>query len=221
MKLSDFITPKTAAGTALFLQWDGYHVFSIPQREILRSPERVRFCGVGGKRNAEESFMDCALRESTEEIGAVVSRLESADQTYFFGADGTIQPLDLTGDSIRPRLILEKRKHSGYGSMANQTAPYYLVAFDANLSGKPIPGNEIAGLLYLKDAHLLMIRQLPQLTMAEILAHGARIEYQSHRSIDCSTVLIPHGTAQFLIQQLADARMIDQNNQGERSSPLP
>lgn len=203
MKLSDLITPETPAGTALFLQWQGYHVFSIPQRELQQITHSVRFFGVGGKRQCpEETLVDCALRESVEEIGAVVSRLESAEQTHFCKADGTIEAVELTGSSIRPRLILEKRRHSHYGSMANQDGPYYLVAFNASLSARPLPQNEIAALLYLTDAHLLQVRQWTQATLAELLAAGAQVDIQPHAPIDCSTVLVPHGTAKFLIRQL-------------------
>lgn len=97
MRLSDLITSTMPAGAALFLKWNGYHVFSIPKRELARSPsvspnvatsedpeqspQIVRFFGVGGKRkHPGETFADCALRESIEEIGAVVSRLESAEK---------------------------------------------------------------------------------------------------------------------------------------------
>jgi 8-oxo-dGTP pyrophosphatase MutT (NUDIX family) len=202
VKLSDLITPDTLAGTALFLQWEGYHVFAIPQRELQHSEEQVRFFGVGGKRQAQESLVDCALRESREEIGGVVSRLISAPQTYFFKADGSIDLMDLSDNSIRPRLILEKRIHSQYGSMANQSASYYLVAFNASLSGKPIPSNEIAAIVYLKDFHLSLMRQFPQLTVAELLAQGAQIESQLDSPLNQSTVLIAHGTAKFLMRQL-------------------
>lgn len=201
MKLSNLITPETAAGTALFLQWDGYHVFSIPERELTRTTESVRFFGVGGKRKPSESLIDCALRESQEEIGAVVSHLEHAAQTYFVDAEGRIARIELVNPEIRPRLILEKRHHSTYGSMANQTAPYYLVAFNACLTGQPRPQNEIASLLYLKDVHLAWLRQQKSSTLAELLAQGAQIESQPHHLIATSTVLVPHGTANFLIQQ--------------------
>ncbi|XPM56081.2 MAG: NUDIX domain-containing protein [Leptolyngbya sp. IPPAS B-1204] len=200
MKLADLITPEMPAGTALFLQWDGYHVFSIPQRELVRADDRVRFFGVGGKRQAQESLIECALRESTEEIGAVVSQLESATQTYFLAADGSLKTIDLA-DEIRPRLILEKRQHSSQSSMA-QDASYYLVAFNARLSGKPVPSNEIAGILYLTDVHLSLIRRWSGLTMADMLSQGAQIDVQPHQAIHQSRILIPHGTAKFLIQQL-------------------
>lgn len=201
MKLTDLITPATPSGTALFLRWEGYHVFSIPEREFLKSPDCVRFFGVGGKRHPDESLIDCALRESIEEIGAVVSRLESAAQTHFFRADGTVELIEISSEGVRPRLILEKRQHSLYGSMANRKVAYYLVGFDACLIKKPTPSSEIAAILYLQDRHLVRMGQL-NFTLAELLHQGARVECQPNRCIDHSTVLMPHGTAQFLIQQL-------------------
>ncbi len=202
MKLSDLITPETSAGTALFLQWEGYHVFAIPQRELQHSEQQVRFFGVGGKRQAQESLIDCALREGREEIGAVITQLDSAAQTFFFKADGSIDLMNLSDDSVRPRLILEKRIHSLHGSMANRLAAYYLVAFNASLSGKPIPSNEIAAIVYLKDFHLALMRRLPNLTVSDLLAQGAQVESQLNCRLAQSTVLVAHGTAKFLMRQL-------------------
>lgn len=200
-QLSDLIAPTTPSGTALFLQWNGYHVFSIPKRELVRSSQSVRFFGVGGKRmNSSETFIDCALRESAEEIGHVVTNLLSAEQTYFFKADGTIECVDLSDDAIQPRLILEKRIHSAHGSMPNSNDPYYLVAFDANLSAKPQPSSEIAAIVYLKDRHLAWMKGQHR-AIAELTQAGAHIEYQANLSLQDSTVLIPHGTASFLVKQ--------------------
>jgi hypothetical protein len=205
VKLSDLITPTTSAGTALFLIWNGYHVFSIPKRDVLQALQSVRFFGVGGKRiNCHESLVDCALREGTEEIGAVVSSIDSAEHTYFLRANGSLEMVQLIESPIRPRLILEKRNHSDYGSMANLTAPYYLVAFNASLSGKPKPCNEIAATLYLKDTHLSLMKRQVNTTIATLMELGAHIEYQADSYLNTSMVLIPHGTARFLIRQLPD-----------------
>lgn len=202
MRLSDLIHAEAAAGAALFLRWQGYHVFSIPQRELNNDPQAVRFFGVGGKRqHGQESFADCALREGREEIGDVIQGLVSARCTYFLRATGELERIQLADEPIRPRLIWEKRQHSSYGSMAESNESYYLVAFDADLLAKPRPTNEIAALLYLSDRHLVQIQNHNSLTLGDLLAMGAEIDYQSQAAIAPSTLLVPHGTVHLLLEQ--------------------
>lgn len=199
------------------MRWQGYHVFSIPRREIRPLTKQVRFFGVGGKRQATELLVDCALREGNEEIGAVIAQICSAEQTYLFSADGTIQPIELSQTlssrldpkqaNIRPRLVLEKRSHSNYGSMAEQNAVYYLVGFNARLSARPLPSSEIAALLYLQDQHLARFRQFPQPSLGLLLQQGAQLDCQPNCQFDPELLLSPHGTAQFLIAQLGDGEM--------------
>lgn len=200
MHLSDLIQPTTAAGTALFLQWDGYHVFSIPCRELQRSPSQVRLFGVGGKRQSgAESFADCALREGQEEIGNVLVGLRSAQKTLFLNAAGAFECIELADEPIRPRLIWEKRNHSAHGSMADSQQAYYLVAFNAELRAKPQPCSEIAALVYLTDAHLAQMQTAQTLCIYDWLNLGVQIDYQRGISIPGTTVLIPHGTVYLLM----------------------
>jgi 8-oxo-dGTP pyrophosphatase MutT (NUDIX family) len=209
MYLSDLITPNARAGAALFLRWQGYHVFSIPKRELSRwqssarhLPRGVRFFGVGGKRqDAGESFINCALRESVEEIGAVVSQIKDAARTDFLKADGTIERINLSDDTVRPRLVLEKRTYSNSGSMTKSSEAYYLVAFNATLLAQPKPSSEIAALIYLNDEHLAWMKMGIRFAIADLLKTGAYIDYQASLSLDDTTLLLPHGTAQFLIKQ--------------------
>jgi 8-oxo-dGTP pyrophosphatase MutT (NUDIX family) len=205
MRLSDLITPTTPSGTALFLQWQGYHVFSIPKREIVRSPQSVRFCGVGGKRkNAAESFADCALRESQEEIGDVVDHLDSAAKTYLLTADGTLQTVEIEDEPIRPRFIFEKHRHTDHGSMAQSERSYYLVAFNAHLRAKPQPRKEIAAILYLKDEQLASIKAKSSISLEEFLKTGGKIDYQMNIQMNIqineTAQLIPHGTVHLLLK---------------------
>lgn len=200
MHLSDIIKPTSPAGTALFLTWKGYHVFSIPKREVLESPHRVRFCGVGGKReNSAEPFSECALRESREEIGDVVAHLNSAPQTYWLRSHGHLERIDLPDELIKPRLIFEKRRHSDYGSMADSNQVYYLVAFNATLKARPQPQNEIAALVYLTDQHLINLKANPQLSVADLVQMGALIDYQTNLELKDSAILVPHGTVHLLL----------------------
>ncbi|HEY9878043.1 MAG TPA: hypothetical protein V6D29_06280 [Leptolyngbyaceae cyanobacterium] len=202
MRLSDLIGPTTAAGTALFLRWEGYHVFSIPQREVLRNVERVRLFGVGGKRQTcAESFTECAMREGREEIGNVINGLTSAQRTLFLRPDGSFQCIDLPDEPVRPRLIWEKRTHSGHGSMADPNQAYYLVAFNADLSAKPQPHNEIAALVYLKDEHLAQMQAGEELSLRDWMSLGIKLEYQPGILIPDSATLTPHGTVFLLMQE--------------------
>lgn len=203
MRLSDLIQPLTPAGAALFLQWQDYHVFSIPKRELTHAAHAVRFSGVGGKRqHGQESFAACALREGEEEIGQVIDHLESAEQTYFLRADGQLERIQLTDGGILPQLVWEKRCHSSYGSMADSIQSYYLVAFNASLKAQPIPCNEVAAILYLKSQHLALMQGNQSQTLAEVLNAGGQIDFQPGCEVDRATPLIPHGTGLFLLARL-------------------
>lgn len=200
MHLSDLIQPTAAAGTALFLKWDDYHVFSIPRRELQRSLNQARLFGVGGKRQSgAESFADCALREGQEEIGNVIAGLRSAQKTLFLNAAGAFECIELVDEPIRPRLIWEKRNHSAHGSMADSQQAYYLVAFNAELWAKPQPCSEIAALVYLTDAHLVQMQAAQPLCVNDWLRLGVQIDYSPGVSIPETTVLIPHGTVYLLL----------------------
>ena len=152
IRISDIITPATPSGTALFIQWKGFHVFGIPKRDLNINSNHLRFYGVGGKRlEPNESWEDCAIREGNEETTNVVEQLYSSHLTYFFRSNGTIEQLKVVNESIVPRLILEKRKHSGHGIMAKSDDHYYLVAFDATVSEKPKASGEISALVCIPE----------------------------------------------------------------------
>jgi 8-oxo-dGTP pyrophosphatase MutT (NUDIX family) len=202
ISLSDLISRTTPSGAALFLRWQGHHVFSIPTRELAHGGDRLRFFGVGGKRRSpDESWTDCALRESTEEIGAVVSAIHSAEQTYFLSADGEVITVRLLESGLRPRLILEKRAHSSYGSLASSQQAYYLLAFDASLRAKPQPSSEIAALLYLQDGHLQQMQTGDRPTLGSLLSTGAKLDLQAGIQLSSDVTLVPHGTAAFLTHE--------------------
>lgn len=200
MRLSDLIQPSTPAGAALFLRWQDYHVFSIPKREMRNTPQQIRFFGVGGKRqDCQESFAACALRESQEEIGPVVSQVYSAAETVFLKGNGEVQMLHLADDGIQPRLIWEKQRHSDHGSMAHSSQSYYLVAFDGELTQRPTPRNEIAALLYLTDAHLDSIRLQAGLSYQRLIELNGQIDCQPGFAVPESATLVPHGTVLLLL----------------------
>jgi len=207
LKISDIITPATPSGTALFLKWEGFHVFGIPRRDVIQESEFVRFYGVGGKRdNPNESWVDCAIREGNEETNRAIDEIEESEKTSFFRANGIIENINIVSENKRPRLILEKRKHTGYGSMAKSADHYYLIAFNASLKKKPEPNGELAVMVFLKDQHLSMIRRRSDVTVAELQHYGAIFETQEGIDLDRNKVLVPHGTAVYVMRQLPETK---------------
>ena len=148
----------------------------------------------------QESFIDCALRESREEIGEVISHIESAAQTYLLSSDSTLTPIELEDQVIKPQLIWEKHRHSDHGSMAHSKKIYYLVAFRGHLLAKPKPLNEIAAIIYLNNNHLALIKRHENIVLEDLLMAGAKIDCQTDSPLLPSTRFAPHGTVHFLIR---------------------
>ncbi|MEQ9209834.1 MAG: hypothetical protein RLN96_08330, partial [Pseudomonadales bacterium] len=169
--------------------------------DLIDKVKVVRFYGIGGKRKTpSESLDDCARREGREETGHAVNALTSAKETHFFRADGTIQPINVEATGPRPRLIYEKRDHSGYGSMKKRDGYYYMVGFEGMLDKEPEPTHEMAALLFLTDEHLAKFGRRMDITLGEILSEGAQIKEQKGSHVDREKKLSPHGTASFLIR---------------------
>jgi hypothetical protein len=202
IKLNSLITPATPSGTALFLKWNEFHVFGIPKRYLLASNE-LKFYGIGGKKNESDgTWEDCALREGAEETSSAIGKLVSSTHTDLFRANSIIKPITIIESEITPRLILEKRKHSGLGAMSKTDDHYYMVGYDATLIKKPIPSRELGAILFLKDHHLKHIRDRIQVTLSDILEMGAEISIQDGCQVDVHKSLLPHGLAIYLLRKL-------------------
>ena len=201
ISLDKIITPATPAGTALFLNWNGFHIFGIPRRDVIDGAEYLRFYGVGGKRdNPMEPLDQCALREGAEETGYSVKGLTSSPTTDYFHADGTISRINLTGTAVLPRLIYEKYNHTGLGSMRKGDDYYYMIGFDGTLAQKPKPSKELGALLYVTNRHLALFNRRTDITLAELLSDGAEIQEQGDVSIERGKILVPHGTASYMVR---------------------
>lgn len=201
--IREIITPATPAGSALFLIWEKkYHVFGIPKRDLIEK-SHVRFYGLGGKRDSHlESFEDCAFREGNEETQNSIGKLSSADSTDFFRANGIIEPILIKDSPIVPRMILEKKKHSGYGSMLVTDDHYYVVGYNAELKNKPMPSREIGAILYLTDEHLKILKYRFDVSIEEMESYGAIFHEQEGVNIDRKKTLLPHGTAAYLVRKI-------------------
>lgn len=201
VRLGDLVSPATPSGTALFLHWDGRHAFGIPKRDVLQSKSKVRIYGLGGKRiDSQEAFEDCALREGNEEANGSVGKLVSSDTTDFFRADGAIIPIDIIGEKTVPRLIYEKREHTGRGAMKKGDDSYYVVGYDAEFSQRPRPSGELGALVYLDDNCLRALAKHGSMLLSDLLAEGALIDEQDGFVVPRDSRMEPHGTALYLLR---------------------
>jgi Predicted nucleotide-binding protein containing TIR-like domain len=203
MNVSDIITPATPSGTALFLKWKDYHVFGIPKRDLIEESDYLRFFGIGGKKHSDESYEECAIREGNEETDDSIEEIRDSKYTHFLTSIGTLEEIKIINSNKTPRLILEKKNHSGYGSMSKLDDIYYLLAFDATLLKKPKASGELAALVFVKDHQLSLIKKRNDLSIGELIEHGMILEEQEGISINRNKILVPHGTAVYLMRKIS------------------
>jgi hypothetical protein len=146
---------------------------------------------------ARDSVLTGAYRN--EESGGAIGRLEDSRVTDFFRSNGTIEKIEIIESRVRPRVIIEKSTHTGHGVMKDE-AYYYATAFDASLARKPLPAKEIAAILYVTEEHLDLISRRSDSTLGQLFSAGAMIEEQHGCTIDRERVLVPHGTASYLMR---------------------
>ncbi|MCW3847734.1 nucleotide-binding protein [Sphingomonas sp. LB-2] len=201
--LSDLISPATPAGAALFLKWDGMHVFGVPRRDISASHNRLRFFGIGGKREHEDETLEaCALREAREELAGAIDVLKDADTTTYVRRDGTTREIYIAEQGVIPRLVLERANYAGAELRSSTSEDYVLVGFDAELNAEPRPHRELAAILLMNDACLNHFLHEPTLELSRLEALGGKAIFQNDISIPGTAKLVPHGTAAFLIRSL-------------------
>ena len=202
--LSDLIGKSTATGTALILNWNGRHVFGIPRRDLNNGSGQLRFYGLGGKREkSDESLTDCALREGNEESHGAVSAVVSSQTTKLSRYDGTMEEIVLHGDDVTPLLVIEKQRFRGAKRNTNQTPDQliYTFCYYGELARKPKPSREIAAILIMDDEHLKSFRRTSYTTLSDLLAMGVELLEAEDLALDRDSVLIPHGTANYLLNQ--------------------
>lgn len=203
VSLDDLISPATPAGAALFLKWRGKQVFGIPKRDFIANRNRLRFYGIGGKReSATESFEQCAVREAGEELSGAMTSLKGASSTEFVSADGTTRDVSIYDCNTVPALIMEKADHSGLGLMPVDADNYVLVAFNGVLSREPRPSQELAAIVLAPDSVLRRFHDFPTITVEKFRSLGGEIVLQEGFEVPDESLLVPHGTATHAIRKL-------------------
>src|SRR5438045_3573045 len=79
---------------------------------------------------------------------------------------------------------------------------YYMVGYNAALSGKPVPTKEVEALLFLTKDNLKLFNRLDVVTVDDIIQQGGEILEQPGVHIPRESILAPHGTALYLVRRL-------------------
>lgn len=171
------------AGAVVF--WDGDLVVTLNADGLppnLQDGRALRVGGVGGGQQLGETIVDCALRESREELSVPVTLISSPITFYEDLDQHDVQRVSCT-DDVKPFLVQRVTNPSPSRPYASglPTGPYlYFNLFFAVLSqGNAHAGDDVAALLRLPPTAWNMLTAPPALDLFpldEILGAGARIE---------------------------------------------
>ena len=146
--ISDFVPAGAEAGVGLTLRDDSSrYLFCLAGKRENCPPGELFYCGIGGHLEKGEDWMECAHRESIEEIGTDVEILPSS-VTWYVSRYVKVQQVELT-DTPRPYALYEMIYPPG---TPKEGSVYRIVIFKARLGNNPIgeiPPEELQGVIAL------------------------------------------------------------------------
>jgi ADP-ribose pyrophosphatase YjhB (NUDIX family) len=192
--IADFCPRDAEAGVGLALQDDeGRYLFFVAGTRHHCPPGERFYAGVGGHREAGESWLACAHREALEEMSTDVEIL-SAPETWAIPHRGSARRVEVA-DRPRP-LALYEMIHPPGTPRAGEV--YRIVVYQARLRSLPgnLPEDEVLAIIALTREQVIRGPERSP-TLAVLLGEGARI-VASVEPIDRQICLVPLGTARAL-----------------------
>jgi 8-oxo-dGTP pyrophosphatase MutT (NUDIX family) len=193
-RLDDMITPGDPATVAALVERAGVWVFVVPKRFMDIAGEELPFHSIGGKRNANEGWVEALQREATEEIGTSLE-VKSSSFTRDITTSAEFEPLTLS-NMPRPYCVYKRTREIDPEVVEPEVL--WIVGFEAELSAEAIvePRREIAAVVYL-SRDMLRRTARERITYDQIrhAKDGSGVSLQAGVNFDFKRVAVPIGLA--------------------------
>ena len=189
--INDLIPQNAETGVGLALRDDhGRYLFFLAGTKFACPPGELFYAGIGGHRERGETWVQCAHREATEELGANIELLPSSD-TWLVSSDDEPRRIAISDDP-RPMALYEMVHPEG-APRAGRI--YHIVIYEAALLQPhgQLPIDEVRAVIALTREQVIQgPRRKPSL--AKLIQEGAEIATLAE-PIDLNTRIYPIGTA--------------------------
>jgi 8-oxo-dGTP pyrophosphatase MutT (NUDIX family) len=193
-RLSDMITLGDPTAVAALVKRAGAWVFVVPKRFVAVLGEELPFHSIGGKRNANESWLDALQREATEEIGTQL-QIKASPFTRDITTSAEFEHLALSDDP-RPYCVYKRTREIDPEVVEPEVL--WIVGFEAELQANVAiePQAEIAAVVML-SANMLRRTARERITYDQIrrAKDGSSVTVQAGIEFDFQRVAVPAGLA--------------------------